>query len=74
MSRQSKLERHPSRRAAPVVHYTTGEAAELLGVSRQTLLRYEQEGIIPPARRNAVNNWRYYTQRDLTQIRKTLFP
>jgi len=74
MSRPTKPTRRPARHATSVVHYTTGEAAEQLGISRQTLLRYEQEGVIPPARRNAANNWRYYTQRDLQQIRQTLFP
>lgn len=48
------------------------EAAELLGISRQTLLRYEKKGILPKQRRNRINSWREYTQNDIEDIKRKL--
>jgi DNA-binding transcriptional MerR regulator len=50
----------------------TVETAQMLGVSKQTLLRYEKKGIFPKARRNAVNQWREYTESDLQKLRQIL--
>jgi DNA-binding transcriptional MerR regulator len=46
------------------------EAAKRLGVSKQTLLRYEKKGIFPPPRRNLVNKWREYTESDVQKLMK----
>ncbi|MDD4907784.1 MAG: MerR family transcriptional regulator [Candidatus Omnitrophica bacterium] len=50
----------------------TVETAQMLGVSKQTLLRYEKKGIFPKARRNAVNKWREYSESDLQKLRQIL--
>ena len=45
--------------------FNANQVADLLTISKQTLLRYEQRGIFPKARRNSVNNWREYTEADV---------
>lgn len=52
--------------------YNVDEAAKKLGVSKQTLIRYEKKGIFPGARRNLVNKWREYTEKDIEQLKKIL--
>jgi len=53
-------------------YYTPREVADALGISKQTLLRYEQRGIFPPAQRNAVNGWREYTSGDVDRLKRVL--
>lgn len=48
------------------------EAAKMLGISKQTLLRYEKSKIFPKARRNPVNNRREYTAEDIDRLKKVL--
>jgi len=52
--------------------YTTAEAAKLLGVSKSTLLNWEKNGSIAPAKRERRGgyDWRFYTDSDLESIRK----
>ncbi|MEK6563858.1 MAG: MerR family transcriptional regulator [Candidatus Omnitrophota bacterium] len=51
---------------------TTQEAVERLGISKQTLFRYEKKGIFPKPRRNSINRWRCYTQEDIIKLRKIM--
>jgi DNA-binding transcriptional MerR regulator len=53
-------------------YYTATEAARILGISKQTLIRYELKGIFPKPKRNALNHWREYTPRDLPQLKKIM--
>lgn len=48
------------------------EIAERLGISKQTLIRYEKKGIFPKAKRNLVNSWREYTETDLDKMKNIL--
>ncbi|MBI4846621.1 MAG: MerR family transcriptional regulator [Candidatus Omnitrophica bacterium] len=48
------------------------EVAKKLGISKQTLLRYEKKGIFPCPRRNRVNNWREYTDTDIDSMKQIL--
>ena len=48
------------------------QVAGELGISKQTLLRYENKGIFPQARRNLVNQWREYTLGDLKKLKEIL--
>ncbi len=48
------------------------EAAQRLGISKQTLLRYEKRGIFPRPRRNLVNKWREYEESDVLQLKRIL--
>lgn len=49
------------------VTYTTGQAAQKLGVSTDTLYRWEREGKLTPAR-NAAGH-RRYTESDLKEAK-----
>ena len=53
-------------------YYNAQEIAKELGISKQTLVRYEKRGIFPKPRRNLVNRWREYTHKDLVKMRKIL--
>lgn len=51
---------------------TPTEAAEALGISKQTLLRYESRGLFPKASRNPLNRWREYTDEDIRNLRRLM--
>ena len=53
-------------------YYSTGEAARILGLSKQTMIRYEEKGLFPKARRNALNRWREYTGKDISKLREIM--
>lgn len=53
-----------------VTRYSMGMAAKALGVSKETLYRWEKQGKIPPAKRVARNNQRVYTPEDILKIRE----
>ena len=53
-------------------YYTATEIAKILGISKQTLIRYESKKIFPKAKRNAVNKWREYTVQDIKTLKKVL--
>ena len=50
-------------------YYSVTETAELLGISKQTLIRYENKRLFPAARRNALNGWREYREDDIKKLR-----
>jgi len=52
--------------------YTVDEAARRLGISKQTLVRYEKKGILPKAKRNRINQWREYTDKDIQKLAKAI--
>jgi len=49
--------------------YTAQEVAETLGISKQTLFRYENKGIFPKAGRHPINHWRQYTEEDIIKLK-----
>lgn len=53
-------------------YYTATQAAAALGISKQTLLRYEARGVFPKAQRNRVNRWREYTESDIHALQKLM--
>ena len=53
-------------------HYSAEEVARTLGISKQTLLRYEKKKLFPKPRRNPINNWRIYSEDDLEKMFKIL--
>lgn len=53
-------------------YYSANEVARLLGISKQTLVRYESKGVFPRARRNKVNKWREYTINEINHLRKII--
>lgn len=48
--------------------FTAQEVAQRLGISKQTLFRYEKKGVFPKARRNLINRWRQYTDEDIIRL------
>lgn len=52
--------------------FTAQQIAEKLGISKQTLFRYEKKGVFPKARRNLINRWRQYTIEDLKKLKEII--
>ncbi len=52
--------------------YTIQEVAEKLGISKQTLFRYEKKGIFPKPKRNTINRWRQYTEEDINKLKEII--
>jgi DNA-binding transcriptional MerR regulator len=50
--------------------YTSKKVAEILGVYKRTLFNWETAGKIPKAQRDPMNNYRYWTEDDLRQLKK----
>jgi DNA-binding transcriptional MerR regulator len=50
-------------------YYSITQTAQLLGISKQTLVRYENKKLFPAARRNVLNGWREYTEDDIKKLR-----
>ncbi|UCH12123.1 MAG: MerR family transcriptional regulator [Candidatus Omnitrophota bacterium] len=53
-------------------YYSASEVAKILSVSKQTLIRYEAKEIFPKAKRNKLNGWREYTEKDITALKKII--
>ena len=53
-------------------YYSINETAGALGISKQTMVRYESKGIFPKARRNKLNSWREYTEKDIMALKKIM--
>jgi DNA-binding transcriptional MerR regulator len=53
-------------------HLETGEVAQLIGSSKQTVLNWLRAGWIEEPSRNQKNNYRMWTEHDVTRIREML--
>jgi len=51
--------------------YRIGELAKELDRSTLTIKKWEENGLIPKARRDS-RGWRYYTEDDISRIREIL--
>lgn len=49
--------------------FQIGEVAKILGVTRKTILVYEDMGLLTPAVKDEESGYRYYTADNMTQIR-----
>ena len=52
--------------------YRVAQVSEKLGISKQTLVRYEKKGILPKPKRNHINTWREYTDEDIQRLKGIL--
>jgi prepilin-type N-terminal cleavage/methylation domain-containing protein len=52
--------------------YRVNEVAHILGISKQTLIRYEKKGIFPHSHRNRINHWREYTEEDVQKMARII--
>ncbi len=50
--------------------YTSQQVAETLGIYKRTLLNWEAAGKVPKAKRDPMNNYRYYTKEDIARLKK----
>ncbi len=53
-------------------YYTTQDAASMLGISKQTLLRYEKRKIFPRSKRNPINKRREYSLAEIHRLKQIL--
>lgn len=51
-------------------YFSANEVAQALGISKQTLLRYEKKKIFPRAKRNLINKRREYTAGDIELLKR----
>lgn len=49
--------------------FKIGEIVDILGVTRKTILVYEEMGLLKPAVKDEKSGYRYYTADNMTQIR-----
>lgn len=56
----------------PRSYHTTQEVAAMLGISKQTLLRYEKKKIFPKPHRNPINKRREYSLEEITKLKKKM--
>lgn len=52
------------------MQYTMNQAALMLGVHRDTIMYWEDNNLIPPARRNEKNNYRVYDMEEIMELAK----
>ncbi len=53
-------------------YYSTQEVARMLGISKQTLLRYERKKIFSRVARNPINKRREYSPADIEKFKRIL--
>jgi len=51
---------------------SSSQVAAILRISKKTLDRMIKDGRIPEPSRNPSNNWRFWTARDVEEIRQAL--
>jgi DNA-binding transcriptional MerR regulator len=51
-------------------HYSAQETAKAAGISKVTLLRWIRKGVVKDARKRDRNNWRWFTEAEVTQIKR----
>jgi DNA-binding transcriptional MerR regulator len=52
--------------------FTAVQAAKELGISKQTLFRYEKKRVFPAPRRNLINRWRQYSYEDINKLKEIM--
>jgi len=62
----------PSSRYRDITYLKTGEVAELLGVTKQTVLNWLRKGVIIEPTRNDATGYRLWTEKDVAGIRRAL--
>lgn len=52
--------------------FTPQQVAEKLGISKQTLYKYEKKKVFPEPGRNLINHWRQYSQEDIKKLKELI--
>jgi len=50
--------------------FSANAVAKLMGVNKRTLFNWEAAGKIPKAKRDPMNNYRYYLAEDIEELKK----
>ncbi|NQT06655.1 MAG: MerR family transcriptional regulator [Candidatus Omnitrophica bacterium] len=50
--------------------YLISEVIKILQIGRKTYYRWEKDKLIPPARRDKLSNYRYFTKKDIERLKK----
>ena len=50
--------------------YTAKRVADILCIYKRTLFNWEEAGKIPKAKRDPMNNYRYYTEEDIKKLKE----
>lgn len=50
--------------------FTAQQVADILDIYKRTLFNWEESGKIPKAKRDPMNNYRYYTEEDVALLKK----
>jgi len=50
--------------------FSVNDVVEQLGISRKTLYNWEAAGKIPKPKRDPMNNYRYWTDKDFLKLKK----
>ena len=53
-----------------VPYLSTGQVAEILGITKKTLKNWLKSSLIPEPKRNPMNRYRYWTLQDIESIRR----
>ena len=62
----------PKSRVREVQYLKSAEVAELIGVTKQTLLNWLRKGLITEPERNPATGYRLWTEKDIERIRRFL--
>ena len=62
----------PRSRVRKVEYLKSAEVAELIGVTKQTLLNWLRRGLITEPERNPATGYRLWTEKDVERIRRFL--
>ena len=62
----------PKLRTRRTDYFKSAEVAELIGVTKQTLLNWLRQGLITEPERNPATGYRLWTEKDIERIRRFL--
>ena len=62
----------PKAKVRKVEYFKSAEVAELIGVTKQTLLNWLRQGLITEPERNPATGYRLWTEKDIERIRRFL--
>jgi DNA-binding transcriptional MerR regulator len=62
----------PRAKERRVEYFKSAEVAELIGVTKQTLLNWLRQGLITEPERNPATGYRLWTEKDVERIRRFL--
>ena len=62
----------PRSRVRKVEYLKSAEVAELIGVTKQTLLNWLRRGLVTEPERNPATGYRLWTEKDVERIRRFL--